>query len=82
MANKLVDILNHEYAHFNESGVGDYEVILAAIDEIKRLEAEVAEWKLAAHVIRGTIGHCFTPHDYAETCSRCISAVKFIDDRK
>ena len=78
----LIEVLKHEYGHFNDSGVGDYEVLLSAIEEIERLNAEVEEWRLAASVVRSTIGHCFKPDDYTQTCSRCISAVKFIDDRK
>lgn len=37
----IVAMLRHEYEHFNNSGVGDYELLTAAADEIERLRESI-----------------------------------------
>jgi hypothetical protein len=78
--NEIAAILKHEYAHFNESGAGDYEVLISAISEIERLSTEIQEYKQSLISLRNTIGHCFRPQDYTQTCGNCLAAVNLVDD--
>lgn len=39
-ADDIVAMLRREYDYFNNDGVGDYEVITTAADEIERLRSE------------------------------------------
>ena len=48
MNDDIVTMLSKEYDHFNNDGVGDYEVIATAITEIERLRAESDKWKCIA----------------------------------
>lgn len=40
MSDDIVTMLRREYDYFNNDGVGDYELLTIAADEIKRLQAE------------------------------------------
>jgi hypothetical protein len=80
--NEVAAMLKHEYAHFKESGAGDYGVIISAISEIERLDVELQRYKNALIALRKTSGHCFYPHEYSQTCVLCLGAVKFVDDLK
>lgn len=66
----IVTILRKEYDHFNDDGVGDYEVIITAADEIECLRKELRmakkwrdNYKLAWERATGQT----TPRGYKET---------------
>lgn len=58
MTDEIVTMLRKEYEHFNNDGVGDYEVITAAADEIERLRAINIE---LLSVLRQTVERSFQP---------------------
>ena len=45
MTDDIVILLRKEYDYFNQDGVGDYELLTTAADEIERLRAQVADLK-------------------------------------
>ena len=45
MTDDIVTMLRREYDYFNNDGVGDYEVITTAADEIERLRADRDKWR-------------------------------------
>ena len=46
MSDDIIVTLRQEYEYFNAGKGGDYEAILQAIDEIERLNKELAEMRL------------------------------------
>ena len=47
MTDDIVNMLRREYDYFNNDGVGDYELLTFAADEIERLRAELATMRLS-----------------------------------
>lgn len=55
MTDDIVTMLRREYDYFNNDGVGDYELLTIAADEIERLRAERREWFLVARYLRDAL---------------------------
>ena len=63
MTDDIVTMLRKEYDHFNQDGVGDYELLTTAADEIERLREKIQDLRMHAEQdaceierLRATIG--------------------------